>query len=141
MNRLASQPYARWALGALLGLSLVMTGGCSSKAKQARYATVGSNCYAKAVPQSGEGGLAWGNTMSIARQKSLNNCNATPAARVARQTPARWCWPSARTDLKQWASVWGRHRLRRCSGEPAPTGTSPSLAAAIIVVPNYLLIV
>lgn len=74
MIRLASQPCARWTLGALLGLSLVMTTGCSSKAKQARYATVGSNCYAKAVPQRGEGGLAWGNTMSIARQKSLNNC-------------------------------------------------------------------
>ncbi len=74
MNTRVSQPYARWALGALLGLSLVMTASCSSKAKQARYATVGSNCYAKAVPQSGEGGLAWGNTMSIARQKSLNNC-------------------------------------------------------------------
>ncbi|MBK5001067.1 hypothetical protein IAE37_003343 [Pseudomonas sp. S31] len=74
MNTLVLQPYARLALAALLGLGLMMTGGCSSKSKQARYATLGSNCYAKAVPRSGEGGLAWGNTLSIARQKSLNNC-------------------------------------------------------------------
>ncbi|AYN11388.1 hypothetical protein [Pseudomonas putida] len=67
-----SRPNAYWALATLLGLSLALA-GCSSKA---RYATpaVGSNCFAKAVPTTGEGGLAWGNTLSIARQKSLNNC-------------------------------------------------------------------
>jgi hypothetical protein len=57
-------------------MSLAVTAGCSNKPGKARYAatTVGSNCYAKALPSTGEGGLAWGNTLSIARQKSLNNC-------------------------------------------------------------------
>jgi hypothetical protein len=70
-----SRPNAYWALATLLGLSLALV-GCSSNASKARYATpaVGSNCFAKAVPTTGEGGLAWGNTLSIARQKSLNNC-------------------------------------------------------------------
>ncbi|MBK4995341.1 hypothetical protein IAE39_003515 [Pseudomonas sp. S37] len=67
------RPYTPWALTTLLALSLALTAGCSSKT---RYATpaVGSNCFAKAVPTTGEGGLAWGNTLSIARQKSMNNC-------------------------------------------------------------------
>ncbi|MDH4551970.1 hypothetical protein [Pseudomonas sp. BN607] len=66
-------PCTPWVLTTLLALSLALTAGCSSKA---RYATpaVGSNCFAKAVPTTGEGGLAWGNTLSIARQKSMNNC-------------------------------------------------------------------
>jgi hypothetical protein len=59
------------ALAILLALSAALT-GCSSKTDAAR--TPGSNCFAKAVPTTGEGGLAWGNTLSIARQKSLNNC-------------------------------------------------------------------
>lgn len=61
---------------ALIAVSLGMTSGCSSKAKQTRYSTAatGSKCFAKALPSSGEGGLAWGNTLSIAQQKSLNNC-------------------------------------------------------------------
>ncbi|MBS5849007.1 MAG: hypothetical protein KID08_25290 [Pseudomonas putida] len=71
-----SRPNASWALTTLLALSLALTAGCSSKGSKARYATpaVGSNCFAKAVPTTGEGGLAWGNTLSIARQKSMNNC-------------------------------------------------------------------
>ncbi|RBB97435.1 hypothetical protein C3E97_027305 [Pseudomonas sp. MWU12-2115] len=59
-----------WLLLTLLATTLALTAGCSSK----RYATNGSNCYAKAVPTSGEGGLAWGDTLSMARKKSLNNC-------------------------------------------------------------------
>ncbi|MDZ3991521.1 hypothetical protein [Pseudomonas sp. Teo4] len=61
---------------ALIAISLALTAGCSSKSKQTRYtaAATGSKCYAKALPSQGEGGLAWGNTLSIARQKSLNNC-------------------------------------------------------------------
>ena len=64
------------ALATLLALGLVLTAGCSGKNSKPRYAatSVGSNCFAKAVPTTGEGGLAWGNTLSIARQKSLNNC-------------------------------------------------------------------
>ncbi|MDN7143933.1 hypothetical protein KC131_25130 [Pseudomonas sp. JQ170] len=60
----------------LLAISLALTAGCSSKSPKARYqaANTGSACYAKAVPSAGEGGLAWGNSLSIARQKSLNNC-------------------------------------------------------------------
>lgn len=65
-----------WLLPALLAINLVLTTGCAGKASSTRYAasTVGSNCYAKALPTAGEGGLAWGSTLSIARQKSLNNC-------------------------------------------------------------------
>lgn len=65
------------ALLCLLAFTVLMTAGCSSKPSKARYAsasTVGSNCYAKALPTAGEGGLAWGSTMGIARLKSLNNC-------------------------------------------------------------------
>ncbi|KYC20501.1 MULTISPECIES: hypothetical protein [Pseudomonas] len=70
------RPSTFWALTTLLAFSLTLTAGCSSEASKARYATpaTGSNCFAKAVPTTGEGGLAWGNTLSIARQKSLNNC-------------------------------------------------------------------
>lgn len=68
--------HAPFALTTLLAFCLALTAGCSSKNSQARYtaSTVGSNCFAKAVPSAGEVGLAWGNTLNIARQKSLNNC-------------------------------------------------------------------
>ncbi|MNE48933.1 hypothetical protein D3C76_916090 [compost metagenome] len=76
MSSQAIRSYTSWALTTLLALSLALTAGCSSKSSKASYATptTGSNCVAKAVPTIGEGGLAWGNTLSIARQKSLNNC-------------------------------------------------------------------
>ncbi|GLR38849.1 hypothetical protein GCM10011247_42480 [Pseudomonas plecoglossicida] len=69
------RPYAWWAAHGLLAVSLAL-GGCSSNSSKPRtYAVAqGSNCFAKAVPTLGEGGLAWGNTLSIARQKSMNNC-------------------------------------------------------------------
>ena len=65
-----------WVLPSLLAISLALTAGCSSKTSTHPYspATLGSNCYAKALPTAGEGGLAWGSTLNIARQKSLNNC-------------------------------------------------------------------
>jgi len=65
-----------WALYTVLAINLALAAGCASKASTSRHAAsaVGSNCYAKALPTSGEGGLAWGDSMSIARQKSLNNC-------------------------------------------------------------------
>ncbi|MDR7284962.1 hypothetical protein J2X84_003806 [Pseudomonas corrugata] len=65
-----------WVLPSLLAISLALTAGCSSKTSRHRYSTanLGSNCYAKALPTAGEGGLAWGSTLNIARQKSLNNC-------------------------------------------------------------------
>ena len=76
MSANSVRPYAFWAAHALLALSLAVNAGCSSKSSKARYyaAAPGSNCFAKAVPSLGEGGLAWGNTLSIARQKSMNNC-------------------------------------------------------------------
>ncbi|MFY0731966.1 hypothetical protein [Pseudomonas sp. NFX15] len=60
----------------LLAFNLALTAGCSSKPRTTRYAAsgLGSACYAKALPTVGEGGLAWGDTLSMARQKSLNNC-------------------------------------------------------------------
>ena len=67
---------ACWAAAVLMAVSLVVNAGCSSKSTKARYyaAAPGSNCFAKALPSIGEGGLAWGNTLGIAKQKSLNNC-------------------------------------------------------------------
>jgi len=70
------RPRSPWALATLLALSLVLGAGCSSKTGKTNHAarTIGSNCFAKAVPTTGEGGLAWGDTLSIARKKSLDNC-------------------------------------------------------------------
>ncbi|MCP1495496.1 hypothetical protein J2Y86_000203 [Pseudomonas migulae] len=64
-----------WVLHYLLAINLAMMAGCSGKNSTARYsASMGSSCYAKALPTSGEGGLAWGDTLKMARQKSMNNC-------------------------------------------------------------------
>ncbi|MCK8663929.1 hypothetical protein M1M11_03425 [Pseudomonas azerbaijanoccidens] len=65
-----------WLLPALLAISLVLNSGCSGKSSTTRYASsnIGSACYAKALPTVGEGGLAWGDTLTMARQKSLSNC-------------------------------------------------------------------
>ena len=57
----------------LLALSLAFIAGCSSKKPPTQYASA-SNCYAKAVPTVGEGGLAWGSSLGVARSKSMNNC-------------------------------------------------------------------
>ncbi|MGO4005127.1 hypothetical protein ABVN23_29185 [Pseudomonas fluorescens] len=57
----------------LLALSLAFSAGCSSKKPSTQYASA-SNCYAKAVPTVGEGGLAWGSSLGVARSKSMNNC-------------------------------------------------------------------
>jgi hypothetical protein len=76
MTRTAVRNYSSWILFSLLAINLALLAGCSSKAAQYRYSTasIGSNCYAKALPTSGEGGLAWGSTLGVARQKSLDNC-------------------------------------------------------------------
>ncbi|PQP01616.1 MULTISPECIES: hypothetical protein [Pseudomonas] len=69
-----------WVLPSLLAINLALTAGCAGKAATARYtassagSSTGSNCYAKALPTAGEGGLAWGSTLNLARQKSLDNC-------------------------------------------------------------------
>lgn len=58
----------------LLALSLALTASCSSKHANTRYASQGANCYAKALPSSGEGGLAFGPTLATASRKSLDSC-------------------------------------------------------------------
>ncbi|WP_082457457.1 MULTISPECIES: hypothetical protein [unclassified Pseudomonas] len=63
-----------WGLSSLLAISLALTAGCAGKTARHASSSIGSSCYAKALPTAGEGGLAWGSTLSIARQKSLNNC-------------------------------------------------------------------
>lgn len=65
-----------WILPSLLAINLALLAGCSGKSSTPRYSasSAGSSCYAKALPTSGEGGLAWGDTLDVARQKSLNNC-------------------------------------------------------------------
>ena len=65
-----------WVLPSLLAINLALMAGCAGKASTASYSAsnTGSNCYAKAIPTAGEGGLAWGDTLSIARKKSMDNC-------------------------------------------------------------------
>ena len=76
MTRSTAAHCSSWILLALLATVLALTTGCAGKAATSRYSasTIGSNCYAKALPTVGEGGLAWGSTLGVARQKSLNNC-------------------------------------------------------------------
>ncbi|MDD1002652.1 hypothetical protein [Pseudomonas sp. TNT2022 ID642] len=62
-----------WGVLTLIGLSLALTAGCSSR-KHYPPSSVGDACYAKALPSVGEGGLAWGSSLNMARQKSMNNC-------------------------------------------------------------------
>jgi hypothetical protein len=71
-----ARPCSSWVIPSLLAISLALITGCAGKAATARYsaASVGSACYAKALPTAGEGGLAWGTTLSMARKKSLDNC-------------------------------------------------------------------
>ena len=63
-------------LVSLLAIGLSVSAGCTSKPTKTTYSSsqAGSSCYAKALPTAGEGGLAWGATLQMARQKSLNNC-------------------------------------------------------------------
>ncbi|KAA0980372.1 hypothetical protein [Pseudomonas sp. ANT_H12B] len=70
------QGKAQWVLSSLLAINLALTAGCAGKTSTARYSasSVGSNCYAKALPTAGEGELAWGDTLNMARKTSLNNC-------------------------------------------------------------------
>lgn len=58
----------------LLAVALALAAGCSSKPSASRYAAQGANCYAKALPSSGEGGLAFGPTLAQASKKSLDSC-------------------------------------------------------------------
>lgn len=71
-----ARPCSSWLIPSLRAISLALLAGCSGKTSTARYSasSTGSACYAKALPTAGEGGLAWGSTLSMARQKSLNNC-------------------------------------------------------------------
>jgi hypothetical protein len=57
---------SRWALPALLTLPLLLLAGCAS--------APGSKCFAKALPTSGEGSLAWDNDLTTARVKSVADC-------------------------------------------------------------------
>ena len=69
-----------WVLPSLLAINLALTAGCAGKAVTAGYSassigpSTGSSCYAKALPTAGEGGLAWGSTLDMARKKSMDNC-------------------------------------------------------------------
>lgn len=74
-NKMNVTTVGKWAT-CLLALQLLLTAGCSSKPKRPPYASAsqGSNCYAKALPTAGEGGLAWGSTLGVAQQKSLASC-------------------------------------------------------------------
>lgn len=76
MTRTTARQCWSWVLPSLLAIPLSLTAACSGKPVAARYSTptLGSNCYAKSLPTVGEGGLAWGDTLNIARKKSLNNC-------------------------------------------------------------------
>ncbi|WP_339446993.1 hypothetical protein [Pseudomonas sp. EA_5y_Pfl2_R50] len=62
-----------WLWPLLIVTCLTLITGCSNR-KHYPPSGVGDACYAKALPTVGEGGLAWGASLNIARQKSLNNC-------------------------------------------------------------------
>ncbi|MHC8339782.1 hypothetical protein [Pseudomonas sp. HLT2-19-2] len=76
MTGKTARPCSSWLLLSLLAINLALTAGCAGKAATSRYSasSIGSSCYAKALPTAGEGGLAWGSTLSMARKKSLDNC-------------------------------------------------------------------
>ncbi|WP_419710189.1 hypothetical protein [Pseudomonas sp. NFX224] len=76
MTSLNSHQCSSWLLPALLAINLALIVGCAGKSATPRYtaSNAGSACYAKALPTVGEGGLAWGDTLNMARQKSLTNC-------------------------------------------------------------------
>jgi hypothetical protein len=74
MNEKIKRQCTSWILFALMAINLSLTAGCSSKSSSARYSASGSNCYATALPTTGEGGLAWGDTLNMARKKSMDNC-------------------------------------------------------------------
>lgn len=76
MTGKAARQGSSWVLPSLLAINLALAAGCAGKAATARYSasSLGDSCYAKALPTVGEGGLAWGSTLNMARTKSLNNC-------------------------------------------------------------------
>ncbi|MHC8406777.1 hypothetical protein [Pseudomonas sp. TMB3-21] len=76
MTRLSAAHCSSWVPLILLATVLGLTAGCAGNAAKSRYSasTIGSSCYAKALPTVGEGGLAWGDTLNMARKKSMNNC-------------------------------------------------------------------
>ncbi|MBK5529143.1 hypothetical protein JFT86_19565 [Pseudomonas sp. TH06] len=65
--------HSLWLLPILIAFSLTLTSGCSNR-KHYPPSGVGDSCYAKALPTVGEGGLAWGSSLNMARQKSMANC-------------------------------------------------------------------
>jgi hypothetical protein len=70
MTGKTARQYLSWVLSSLLAVNLALTAGCAGKAATAR----GSSCYSKALPTSGEGGLAWGATLDVAQKESMDNC-------------------------------------------------------------------
>ncbi|MHC8306404.1 hypothetical protein [Pseudomonas sp. PB3P13] len=76
MNGSTAAHCSSWVILGMLATLLGLTTGCSGKAATSRYtpSSTGSSCYAKALPSIGEGGLAWGDTLNVARNKSMNNC-------------------------------------------------------------------
>ncbi|WP_095147437.1 MULTISPECIES: hypothetical protein [unclassified Pseudomonas] len=76
MTGKTARQYSSWVLPSLLAINLALTAGCAGKTATARSSasSTGSNCYAKALPTAGEGALAWGSTLSMARKKSMDNC-------------------------------------------------------------------
>ncbi|WP_085688261.1 MULTISPECIES: hypothetical protein [unclassified Pseudomonas] len=70
MSRTIALHCSAWLL---IAFSVILTSGCSNRT---HYPTsgVGDSCYAKALPTVGEGGLAWGSSLNMARQKSMANC-------------------------------------------------------------------
>ena len=57
MTGITMRHCSSWALLSLLAINLALIAGCSGTTP-----TQGSNCYAKALPTAGTGGLAWGSS-------------------------------------------------------------------------------
>jgi hypothetical protein len=58
----------------MLAISLSLMAGCAHKPAEVHAPIGGSNCYAKAMPTAGEGGLAWGANLKMAGSSAMDNC-------------------------------------------------------------------
>lgn len=76
MSKKTPQAQKPLAFAYLLAIGLSLVTGCTSKHPEVRspVATVGSSCFAKAMPTVGEGSLAWGPNLQVVRTNSVENC-------------------------------------------------------------------
>nr|WP_246237916.1 hypothetical protein [Pseudomonas akapageensis] len=76
MSRKTPQKRIPLAITAILAINLSFFTGCTNKHSvgSSSASTVGSSCFAKAMPTAGEGSLAWGPNLQVVRTNSIENC-------------------------------------------------------------------